>query len=124
VHLKVRGRTSRIIQRKLAERYLPREVLDMPKQGFSSALPYMLREEYPVLFDAFLRDSRLVAEGLLRGEAVSSLLDRHLGGREDHSNRLWLLLNSEIWYRMQIDGDSIDVTSERLAEAGGEVQVA
>jgi hypothetical protein len=77
-----------------------------------------------VLFDAFLRDSRLVAEGLLRGEAVSSLLDRHLGGREDHSNRLWLLLNSEIWYRMQIDGDSIDVTSERLAEAGGEVQVA
>jgi hypothetical protein len=34
------------------------------------------------------------------------------------------LLNSEIWYRMQIDGDSIDVTSERLAEAGGEVQVA
>jgi asparagine synthase (glutamine-hydrolysing) len=122
--LKVRGRTTRVIQRRLAERYLPREVLEMPKQGFSSALPYMLRDEYPVLFNAFLRDSRLVQEGFLRESAVSDLLDRHLGGREDNSNRLWLLLNSEIWYRMQIDGDSIDLTNETLDQASKPARVA
>ena len=123
-HLKVCGRTTRVIQRRLAERYLPREVLEMPKQGFSSALPYMLRDEYPVLFNAFLRDSRLVQEGFLRENAVSDLLDRHLGGREDNSNRLWLLLNSEIWYRMQIDGDSMDVTNETLGQASQTARVA
>ena len=40
--LKVRGGTLRYIQRKLAARYLPSQILNRPKQGFSSALPYLL----------------------------------------------------------------------------------
>ena len=44
--LKVRGRNLRYIQRKLAARYLPPEILSRSKQGFSSALPYILKDEY------------------------------------------------------------------------------
>ena len=36
--LKVRGRQLRYLQRKLAARYLPGEILTRSKQGFSSAL--------------------------------------------------------------------------------------
>ena len=36
VRYKVRGRTLRYLQRRLAERYLPEELLRYPKQGFSS----------------------------------------------------------------------------------------
>src|SRR6202008_1020061 len=32
--MKIRGRSLRWVQRKLAGRYLPREILDRPKQGF------------------------------------------------------------------------------------------
>ncbi len=63
--LKVRGGTLRYIQRKLAARYLPSEVLDRPKQGFSSALPYLLQAEYTRLYQTCLRQSQLVQDRIL-----------------------------------------------------------
>ncbi len=39
------------IQRALAQRYLPPQILDRPKQGFSSALPYILQSEYQTLYE-------------------------------------------------------------------------
>jgi len=106
--MKVRGRSLRYIQYKLAERYLPREVIDRPKQGFSSALPYMLRDEYRLLFSLFLRDSELARDGYLQQPAIDRLLSEHETGRVDNGNRLWLLLNSETWYRMFIKGNTTD----------------
>ena len=104
--LKVRGRTLRYIQRKLAARYLPPEILSRPKQGFSSALPYILRDEYRALYDRYLRDSELVRAGIFERKALDALLASHLAGHEDHGNRLWLLINTEVWYRMSILGEA------------------
>jgi asparagine synthase (glutamine-hydrolysing) len=102
--MKIRGRSLRWAQRKLAARYLPREILDRPKQGFSSALPYLLQHEYRALYERFLPDSKLVAAGVLRREPIHALLGEHLARRADHGNRLWLLINAELWYRMMILG--------------------
>ena len=104
--LKVRGRSLRYIQRKLAARYLPPEILSRPKQGFSSALPYILRDEYRALYDRYLRDSELVRAGIFERKPVNALLESHLAGHEDHGNRLWLLINTEVWYRLTILGES------------------
>ena len=106
VRMKIRGRNLRYIQRKLAERYLPKEVLNRSKQGFSSALPYMLKKEYRFLFDLYLKKSHLARAGLLMQPSIDQFLAEHLQGKVDHGNRLWLLLNAEIWYRIYIDGQS------------------
>jgi asparagine synthase (glutamine-hydrolysing) len=114
VKYKVRGRTLRYLQKRLAERYLPEELLRFPKQGFSSPLPYLLNDEYKQLFSVFLSDPILVQAGLINADAVSTLLQDHLAQRTDHGNRLWLLLNAEIWYRMLIEGQSRDNIAETL----------
>jgi asparagine synthase (glutamine-hydrolysing) len=103
--LKVQGRALRVIQRRLARRYLPPEIIDRPKQGFSSALPYILRSEYRTLYEAALSDSRLVKAGILRAEPIQALVAAQQAGRADHGNRLWLLVNAELWYRMMILGE-------------------
>jgi len=63
--LKVRGRSLRYIQTRLARRYLPKSLLERPKQGFSSALPYMLKDEHRLLFEHFLHDAHLARDGVL-----------------------------------------------------------
>jgi asparagine synthase (glutamine-hydrolysing) len=108
MRLKVRGRTLRFIQTKLAARYLPRPLLEVPKQGMSSALPYMLRAEYGQLFGLFLHKSYLARDGLLVQSAIDELLIGQNDGASDHGNRLWLLLNAEVWYRMFIAHESVD----------------
>jgi asparagine synthase (glutamine-hydrolysing) len=115
--LKVRGGTLRYIQRKLAARYLPPQILNRPKQGFSSALPYLLQREYAQLYSACLRDSRLARDRILDGAVMTRLIDEHLAKRADHGNRLWLLINAEVWYRMLILGQSKDDLRDELAYA-------
>ncbi len=115
---KVHGRSLRIIQRRLAARYLPAAILARPKQGFSSALPYILRREYRLLYDRFLPDSLLVKSGVLRRSTIDLLLKAHLSGRVDHGNRLWLLINAELWYRMMIARTDREALRAELSEAG------
>ncbi|MGH8217304.1 MAG: asparagine synthase (glutamine-hydrolyzing), partial [Steroidobacteraceae bacterium] len=112
IEYKVRGRSLRYLQKQLARRYLPADILDRPKQGFSSALPYILREEYARLYRGVLADAELVRAGILRAPPIEALVAEHLAGRRDHGNRLWLLINAELWYRMMILG----VSRERLRE--------
>jgi asparagine synthase (glutamine-hydrolysing) len=112
--LKVRGSKLRYLQRKLAARYLPQSLLQRPKQGFASALPYLLQNEYRRLYAGFLPTSQLVADGILRGAPINALLNAHLAGKADHGNRLWLLLNAEVWYRMHIKGARAEELSSDL----------
>ena len=103
---KVRGFKRRYIQTKLAERYLPKNVIYKKKQGFASPITYMLADEYSALYKTFLKDSRLVGEGILQEELIFKMVDEHLSNRADHGQRLWLLTNAELWYRMFIDGST------------------
>ena len=73
-HLKVRGRSLRYIQVQLAKRYLPQPLLERRKQGFSSPLPYMLRDEYKLLFKLFLADSHLARDEILDQRRITALV--------------------------------------------------
>lgn len=103
---KVRGTQRRYIQIELAKKYLPKALIKKKKQGFSSPLIYMLADEFRLLYKIFLQDSHLVRDDYLNKPAIDKLLSEHLNKKIDHGNRLWLLCNAEIWYRMHIDGFS------------------
>jgi hypothetical protein len=60
------------------------------------------------MYERFLRNAELVKAGIVNRDAIDQLLKEHLAGRVDHGNRLWLLINSEVWYRMMIQGCSRD----------------
>ncbi|MFQ5688805.1 MAG: asparagine synthase (glutamine-hydrolyzing) [Gemmatimonadota bacterium] len=117
--LKVRGRSRRRVEMLLARKYLPREILRRPKQGFSSALPYLMKRQFEALFGGFLPDSHLVRDGWLRRPPIQAMLDGHLAGRADHGNRLWLLLNAELWHRLHIEQRSIEELEARVSELLG-----
>ena len=117
VGLKVRGRRLRYLERKLAERYLPPEVLSRKKQGFASPLMYILNEEVRRLAPRLLMGSELARDGYLRTERVRELVSEHLEGRRDHGNRIWLLLTAEVWYRHFIGRRSAEDLEAELAEA-------
>jgi asparagine synthase (glutamine-hydrolysing) len=116
VRHKVRGRRLRYLERRLGERYLPREVLDRKKQGFASPLMYIMDEEVRTLAPALLLGSELVRDGYLEGETVRRLVDEHLVRHRDHGNRIWLLLSAEVWYRRYIGGRSTQDLEAELEE--------
>ncbi len=111
---KVKRNQRRYIQIELAKRYLPQEVINRKKQGFASPISYLLQDEYRLLFKTFLQKSRLVEENYLNKAVIDGLLKDHLERKADHGQRLWLICNSEIWYRLYIEGMQRDKLQQML----------
>ena len=97
-----RGRQKYLLK-KLAERYLPHDVIYRPKRGFSLPLKHWLRKELAPAIKRFLPDGKAVQLGWFRGDYVNELIAQHNAGSHDHTHRLWALLCLEIWYRMFVD---------------------
>jgi asparagine synthase (glutamine-hydrolysing) len=87
------------ILREIAREWLPTPVVKAPKRGFEVPMASWLRNELrPFLVDRLLSpDTRLNA--MVRPEAVTRMVDEHLGERRDHGSRLWALLFLECWLR-------------------------
>jgi asparagine synthase (glutamine-hydrolysing) len=114
---KVKGTRRRIVEIELAKKYLPLDLIQKKKQGFSSALAYLLADEFRMLYKIFLNESSLVRDGYFKLSGIDRLLNEHLSGSFDHGNRLWLLCNAEVWYRMHIEQQKKESISELLARS-------
>jgi asparagine synthase (glutamine-hydrolysing) len=101
--LKVKGGVQKYLTKKLAERYLPREVIYRPKQGFALPIKHWLRTELAPLLKRMLPNGNLVQAGWFRGAEIQRLLDEHTGGAAEHTHRLWSLLWLEIWHRIFVE---------------------
>ena len=114
-HMKLQGRTTKYILRKLARDYLPDAIVHREKQGFMFPIAYWFRNELFDLLKQLLLDSYFVRTGRFRKQAIENMLSEHRRGRRDHHVRLWMLLNLEIWHRMYIEGEEIESLSRVLA---------
>lgn len=116
--LKLRGRTLKYIQRPVAAEFLPAELVQRPKRGFGFPLAYWFQNELSDFMITMFRQARLATEGYFRPDAMQSLLEEHVRGDVDHNYRLWLLLNLELWYRLFIEGTSVEALRSMLYDAG------
>jgi asparagine synthase (glutamine-hydrolysing) len=105
--LKVRGHRIRHIQRNLAQKYLPKEVANRRKQGFGLALGYWFKGQLGEVAEKLFCESSLVSAGYLSRAGLLSVLNEHRHQGIDHSHRLWMLLNLEMWYRVFIKKDGV-----------------
>jgi asparagine synthase (glutamine-hydrolysing) len=74
------------------ERYLPRDVLYRPKQGFVTPIAQWLRGPLAGEARAIARGAALARTGWFNGDRISALAEAHISGRSDHSRLLWQLL--------------------------------
>lgn len=118
--LKLKGRSLKHVLRRVAERYLPRELICRPKQGFGFPIGIWLRTGLrDFTRRLLLRESRFVAAGMFDGACVREMVEEHQDGRSDHSFRLWMLLNLEIWHRLYFEGETEDSCRELIARLRG-----
>jgi asparagine synthase (glutamine-hydrolysing) len=112
--LKIRGRETKRILRKLAKGYLPERIVQREKQGFMFPIAYWFRNElYGLVKDSVL-ESYFVREGIFRRKSVERLLEEHRENRFDHHVRLWMLLNLAIWHQLYIENETVETISEEL----------
>jgi asparagine synthase (glutamine-hydrolysing) len=106
--LKLRGLTTKYILRRSMAGLLPEEILERPKMGFPVPFGQWMRGRFRHVLDEFVIGPRAMARGILHPSAVRSLVAAHVSGKENHAQRLWSLINLEIWQRIHLDGEPIE----------------
>ena len=106
--LKLKGNQLKYVLKRIAARYLPPELIHRRKQGFGFPLAMWMRTELRDFVRNLFARSRFIELGLFERRYVEQLIDEHLSGKIDHNYRLWLLINLEVWYRLNFEGVSIE----------------
>jgi asparagine synthase (glutamine-hydrolysing) len=103
VTLKMNGNTTKYLLRKVAERYLPHDVIYRPKTGFGAPVRQWIRDDLKERLQSFVTESALVREGILDAKAVRQLISDDKSGKIDAAYTIWSLLAIESWYRQFVD---------------------
>ncbi len=103
-NLKLRGSEGKYIFKKAVEDVLPNNIIYRRKMGFPTPLKAWLRDESArPLFD-LLRDPSGVLAPYIDRDRLNELLNLHLSGSQDGTDRIWRLLNFQLWGEMYITG--------------------
>jgi asparagine synthase (glutamine-hydrolysing) len=117
--LKLRGGTTKFILRESMKGVLPEQILSRSKMGFPVPIGAWFRGPYRSIIDEYVLSDRARARGIFNPTVVREIVRRHQDGGENHDERLWSLVNFEIWQRQFFDGEaalSVEQSHAELAQ--------
>ena len=115
----VKGVAGKQILKQAVEDLLPKSIIYRKKMGFPTPWSQWLKGTGWKDVRELILSPRSFDRGLFRREAVERLLAEHRAGRIDHSNRIWRLLNLELWMRAFMDGEEQLRHSDQAASWAG-----
>jgi asparagine synthase (glutamine-hydrolysing) len=111
--VQIDGLAGKRILKKAVEDLLPRSILYRQKLGFPTPWSGWLAGPRLETIRELLLEARSLDRGYFRREAIEKLFDEHRAQHRDNYDRIWRLLNLELWHRICLEGDSHDAVSER-----------
>ena len=103
--LKLHGVQTKAVLRSAVRDLIPPSILARRKMGFPVPVGRWLRGRFWPVVREFVLSPRALSRGLLDPKQVHRLAVEHRSGAEDHADRLWLLINLEIWQRVFLEGE-------------------
>jgi asparagine synthase (glutamine-hydrolysing) len=109
---KLSGLKTKRILREAMRGVLPPAILNRPKMGFPVPFGRWIRGAWNDAARSLLLDRRTRERGIVDAAAVDTLLRDHAAGRTDGADRIWTLMNLELWHRTFIDREGVQTLAE------------
>ena len=101
--LQLGGFAGKRILKKAVEDLLPQSILYRQKLGFPTPFSRWLAGPQLDVICKLLLEPRSMDRGLFQRDAVKRLFEEHRSGYRDHYDRIWRLLNLELWHRVCLE---------------------
>ena len=103
-HMKLRGKQGKYILKKAIGDLLPESIIYREKFGFPTPLrDWLMRDRSRALVN-YLRDPDGILAEYVNPAFVNDLLEKHYSGKYDATDRIWRLLNLQVWGDMYLTG--------------------
>lgn len=103
-HMKIRNGEGKYILKRAIEDILPHDIVYRKKMGFPTPLRSWLRQSQAAPLYAYIEDSEGLLAAHLDRTQLRALIERHRSGGIDATDRLWRLLNLQVWGDLHITG--------------------
>lgn len=97
IEFKYREGKGKWILREVLYRYVPKELIERPKKGFSLPIADWLRGPLKDWANALLDSKRIDSEGFLESSLIQIKWREHLSDKRDWSSQLWSVLMFQLW---------------------------
>jgi asparagine synthase (glutamine-hydrolysing) len=104
--VQIHGLAGKRILKKAVEDLLPHSILYRPKLGFPTPWSGWLAGPRLEAIRELLLEPRSLNRGYFRREAIERLFNEHRAKHRDNYDRIWRLLNLELWHRVCLEGEA------------------
>lgn len=104
--IQIRCTSGKWILKKAIEDLLPHSILYRPKLGFPTPWSGWLAGPQLDAIEHLLLEPRSMNRGFFKRAAIEKLFREHQAQYRDHYDRIWRLLNLELWHRVCLEGES------------------
>jgi asparagine synthase (glutamine-hydrolysing) len=105
---------TKVILREALRNLVPPAVMTRSKMGFPVPFGSWMRGAFRTILDEYVLSTRALDRQLFDPETVRRIVDEHVSGTRAHTDRLWLLVNLEMWQRIAIDGEMPQPLEEQV----------
>ena len=93
------GKTSKLILRDIVHDYIPAEMMNRPKTGFSIPIYSWLRGDLFYLVEEYLNEKSLKETGIFKVDFILELVRLFVKGELYYVTIIWKLLMFQMWYQ-------------------------
>ena len=101
--LKLKGTETKYVLKRMAEKYLPKEVIYRPKTGFGAPVRKWVTNDLDEMINDRLSPKRIGERGIFNSKSISKLISDNKAGTIDASYPIWGLLAIESWMQQFVD---------------------
>ena len=94
---KLNNKGTKHILKKVLYKYVPREIMERPKMGFTVPLGDWLKGPLKDWIEELIDSSKLEKEGYFKPKPVMIMWDEHLTGKRNWGHQLWNLAMFQNW---------------------------
>lgn len=90
---------SKSLIREICYEYIPRQLMDRPKKGFSIPTERWLRNELKELVMDYSQHQFLKDQNIFSIKSYNKIVDGFFKGGDKNAERIWILLMFQLWYK-------------------------
>jgi len=96
--IKIKEGIKKNLLKQIAHDYIPKDLLDRPKKGFSVPFSAWMKGELKPLMMETLSVENLKIDAVLEPSYVLNIRNNFLSGKEEYKYKLWSILLYQLWY--------------------------